>query len=51
MTQNDLDNGRVVARVVFVAASPIERIHVILALDSSGQIVSTATEPLQLAVA
>ena len=36
MTQNDLDNGRLVAEVVFKAASTIELIHVTLALETSG---------------
>jgi phage tail sheath protein FI len=38
MTQNDIDNGRVIARVEFVAASPIERITVVLAMDEGGQV-------------
>lgn len=38
MTQNDLDNGRVIARVQFDAAMPIERITVVLAMDNGGQI-------------
>jgi hypothetical protein len=36
MTQNDLDNGRLVALVSFNAASTIELIHVTLALQTSG---------------
>ena len=36
MTQNDLDNGRLVAEVVFNAAATIELIHVTLALAASG---------------
>jgi len=36
MTQNDLDNGRLVAEVVFNAAANIELIHVTLALETSG---------------
>ena len=36
MTQNDLDNGRLVAEVVFNAAATIELIHVTLALETSG---------------
>ena len=36
MTQNDLDNGRLVAEVVFNAAASIELIHVTLALETSG---------------
>jgi GNAT superfamily N-acetyltransferase len=38
MTQNDIDNGRVIARVEFVAAAPIERITVVLAMDEGGQV-------------
>jgi hypothetical protein len=36
MTQNDLDNGRLVAEVTFNAASTIELIRVTLALETSG---------------
>lgn len=36
MTQNDLDNGRLVAVVTFNAASTIELIRVTLALETSG---------------
>ena len=36
MTQNDLDNGRLVALVTFNAASTIELIRVTLALETSG---------------
>ena len=36
MTQNDLDNGRLVAQVTFQAAATIELIHVTLALETSG---------------
>ena len=36
MTQNDLDNGRLVAEVVFNAAATIELIRVTLALETSG---------------
>jgi hypothetical protein len=36
MTQNDLDNGRLVAEVMFNAAGRIELIHVTLALETSG---------------
>ena len=36
MTQNDLDNGRLVAVVIFNAASTIELIRVTLALETSG---------------
>jgi len=36
MTQNDLDNGRLIAQVTFNAASTIELIRVTLALETSG---------------
>jgi hypothetical protein len=36
MTQNDLDNGRLVALITFNAASTIELIRVTLALEASG---------------
>lgn len=36
MTQNDLDNGRLIALVTFNAASTIELLHVTLALETSG---------------
>jgi len=38
MTQADLDAGRVIARVEFTAASPIEQITVVLAMDEGGQV-------------
>lgn len=38
MTQNDLDNGRVIAQVMFTAAAPIEKITVVLAMSEGGQI-------------
>jgi len=38
MTQSDLDSGRVIARVVFNAASPIEQITIVFALDEGGRI-------------
>jgi phage tail sheath protein FI len=38
MTQSDIDNGRVIARVEFEAAIPIERITVLLAMSDGGQI-------------
>jgi hypothetical protein len=36
MTQNDIDNGRLIAQVTFQAASTVELIHVTLALETSG---------------
>jgi phage tail sheath protein FI len=38
MSQSDIDNGRVIAEVVFQAAAPIERLTVVLALDEGGQV-------------
>lgn len=38
MTQADLDAGRVIARVQFNAANPIERITVAFAMDEGGQV-------------
>ena len=38
MTQADLDAGRAIARVQFTAASPVERITVVLAMDEGGQV-------------
>jgi hypothetical protein len=38
MTQADLDAGRVIARVEFTAASPIERITVVFAMDEGGHV-------------
>jgi hypothetical protein len=44
MTQNDIDNGRVIAQVQFDAAFPIERITVVLAMDEGGQVSLITTE-------
>lgn len=38
MTQNDIDNGRLIVRIEFTAALPIERIKVVLAMDEGGQV-------------
>lgn len=38
MTRNDLDNGRLVARVTIQPALPVERINVALFLDEGGRI-------------
>lgn len=38
MTQNDIDNGRVIVRIEFLAAAPIERITVVLAMSEGGQL-------------
>ena len=45
MTQADLDDGRVICRVSFTAASPIVHITVVFAMDEGGQI-SLISEPL-----
>ena len=37
MSQNDLDNGRVVATVQFTAAAPIDTLTVVLILNEGGQ--------------
>lgn len=36
MTQNDLDNGRLIAQVIFTAAALVETITVTLAIEASG---------------
>jgi hypothetical protein len=38
MSQNDIDNGRIVAEVRFDAAAPIEQITVVLAMNEGGQV-------------
>jgi hypothetical protein len=38
MTQADLDQGRVICRVTFTAASPIVHITVVFAMDEAGQV-------------
>jgi len=38
MSQNDLDNGRVVVEVQFAAAAPIEGITIALAIDAGGRL-------------
>jgi phage tail sheath protein FI len=49
MTQNDIDNGRLVASIVFRAAASIEVIAIVLALNEGGQV--TLTSRPQLGVA
>jgi len=44
MTQDDLDNGRVIARVQFTPAPPIAHITVVLALNEGGQVSLVKTE-------
>jgi hypothetical protein len=44
MSRNDIDNGRVVASIVFTAATSIEVIAIVLALNEGGQ-VSLLTRP------
>lgn len=38
MSQQDIDQGRVIARVRFEAAAPVEAITVVLAVDEGGQV-------------
>ncbi|HJZ83077.1 MAG TPA: hypothetical protein VKD91_22100, partial [Pyrinomonadaceae bacterium] len=38
MSQNDIDNGRVVAEIRFQAAGSIEQITIVLALDEGGEV-------------
>jgi hypothetical protein len=45
MTQADLDAGRVIARLQFTAASPIERITVVFAMDEGGQVTLVSPQP------
>jgi hypothetical protein len=44
MTQNDLDNGRLVARITVLPVAAVERITVVLALSAAGQIVGDVRE-------
>jgi hypothetical protein len=44
MTQNDMDNGRVVATVQFAAAAPIDSITVVLILNEGGQSAAIESE-------
>lgn len=39
MTQNDIDNGRLIASVSFQPAIPVQRIQVALSLEQGGQVV------------
>ena len=41
MTQNDTDNGRVIASVQFAAAAPVELIRVTLAMAEGGMVTLT----------
>jgi phage tail sheath protein FI len=45
MTQADIDAGRVIARVQFTAASPIEQIVVMFAMDEGGQVTLVPAAP------
>ncbi len=47
MTQNDLDNGRLVAEVSFAAAAKVERIRVTLAFEAG----ATSTQQIASALA
>lgn len=44
MSQNDLDHGRIVARVVFRPAAPVERITVVLAAERGGGVALRTAE-------
>lgn len=44
MTQNDLDNGRMVATVTVLPVAAVERITIVLALSASGQLVGSVRE-------
>jgi uncharacterized protein len=45
MTQADLDAGRIIARVQFAAAGPIDLITVVFAMDEGGQVTLTVPQP------
>lgn len=49
MTQNDLDNGRMVAEVSFTAAATIELIRVTLAIEASGASSAITATPVGVA--
>ena len=44
MSQNDLDAGRMVARITVLPVAAVERITVVLALSASGQILGDVRE-------
>ena len=44
MTQNDLDSGRLVARITVLPVAAVERITVVLALSAAGQLVGEVRE-------
>jgi phage tail sheath protein FI len=44
MTQNDLDAGRLVAKITVLPVTAVERITVVLALSAAGQIVGEVRE-------
>jgi len=39
MTQNDIDNGRLIANVSFQPAIPVQRIHLALSLEQGGEVI------------
>ena len=49
MTQNDIDNGRVIVQVLFSAATSIESIIVTLTMDHAGQNVGIAPQITEVA--
>ena len=48
MTQSDIDAGRVITRVQFNAASPIEHIVVVFAMDEGGQVTLVDRDRLEV---
>jgi phage tail sheath protein FI len=44
MTQNDLDSGRLVAKITVLPVAAVERITVVLALSAAGHIVGEVRE-------
>jgi len=49
MTQNDIDNGRVIVQVIFSAAASIESIIVTLTMDNGGQYVDVVSQSIEAA--
>lgn len=45
MTQADLDAGRIIARVEFTAAHPVEQITVVFAMDEGGHVTLVGDQP------
>jgi len=49
MTQNDIDNGRVIVQIIFSAAASIESIIVTLTMDNGGQYVDVVSQSTEAA--